>query len=134
VQLNGVVAEFMGERVPAGISERYGVVGLRFVFEDGRKVSFKPSGTLYFSDWRFDIASPDSRHILLLQDRYGPYHVVRVDRLSAYLADGKPDAEFGYANPEGSAWVHQSGRWTAADRVVYRAGLTSLADFEFVLP
>jgi hypothetical protein len=134
VRLSGVVAEFMGERVPAGVSEQFGVVGLRFVFEEGRKMSFKPLGTLYFSDWRFDIASPDGEHILLLQDRYGPYHVVRVDRLIEYLGGGEPDFEFGYKNPEGSAWVHEGGRWTGPRRVAYRAGLTELSDFEFELP
>jgi hypothetical protein len=134
LQLKGVVAEFMGERVSGGVSEQFGVVGLRFVFEEGPKISFKPSGMLYFSDWRFDIASPDGEHVLLLQDRYGPYHVVRVERLSEYLGGGEPDFEFGYKNPEGSAWIHEGGRWIGPGRLVYRAGLTTLSDFEFELP
>lgn len=133
VQLGGVVAEFLGEKVPGGVSERYGVVALRFVFEDGSKQSFKPQGQLYFSDWRFDIASPDGANVLLLQDHYGPYHVVRVDRLAEYLKGGEPDWEFGYKNPEGSAWVHEAGRWESTTRVAYRAGLTTMNDFEFEL-
>jgi hypothetical protein len=133
VQLDGMVAEFLGEKVPGGVSERYGVVGLRFVFEDGSKQSFKPQGQLYFSDWRFDIASPDGANVLLLQDHYGPYHVVRVDRMGEYLKGGEPDWEFGYKNPEGSAWVHESGRWESPTTVAYRAGLTTMSEFEFEL-
>jgi len=133
VQLDGVVAEFLGEKVPGGVSERYGVSGLRFVFEDGSKKSFNPRGQLYFSDWRFDVASPDGANVLLLQDHYGPYHVVSVSRLGEYLNGAEPDWEFGYKNPEGSAWVHEFGRWTSATTVAYRAGLTTLNDFEFEL-
>jgi hypothetical protein len=123
----------MGIAVPSGMTERFGVTGLRFVFDDGREMPFVPQGTLYFSDWRFDIASPDGTHVLLLQDRYGPYHVVRVDGLAAYLDGGKPDWSFGYQDPEGSAWIHEGARWESAGGVHYRAGLTTLADFSFEL-
>ena len=32
-------------------------------------------GTVYFSDWEFDVISPDGRHVLLMQSHYGPYHI-----------------------------------------------------------
>ena len=34
---------------------------------------------------------------------------------------------------EGSAWVHEGARWVDPQTVVYRAGLTTLNDFEYVL-
>ena len=133
VLLNGVVAQFMGRRVPEGVSGRYGVEGIRFQFDDGRSLPFIPLGTLYFSDWRFDIDSPDGLHLLLLQDRYGPYHVVRVDQLADYLDGGKPAWEFGHKDPNGSAWIHEGGRWQSNTEILYRAGLTTLFEDSFSL-
>lgn len=46
-------------------------------------VSFKPRGELFDSDRSFDIFSADCRFVALLQDHYGPYHVVPTARLTA---------------------------------------------------
>ena len=133
IRVEGIQIRFWGNQVPDGIRASFGVTRMDVVFEGDRVVPFRPTGSLYFSDWRFDILSPDDTHVLLLQDRYGPYHVVRVDSLSEYLQGAEPAFSFGYANPEGSAWIHEAGRWIDSTTVAYRAGLTTQQDFEFRL-
>ena len=133
VELEGIRIRFWGSRVPDGVRESFGVTGMDVVFGEDKAVRYQPKGSLYFSDWRFDIVSPDETYVLLLQDRYGPYHVVRVDELANYLNGAAPLFEFGYTNPEGSAWVHEGARWADPQTVVYRAGLTTLNEFEYVL-
>jgi len=133
VQMEGVRAQFWGVTVPQDVSKRFGVRGLRFVFEDGNSINFTPRGQLFFTDWRFDILSPDGQHLLLLQDRYGPYHVVRTDGLAAYLGGGDPGWSFGYENPEGSAWVHEAAQWSSATEILYSAGLSDMFPFRFAL-
>jgi hypothetical protein len=85
-----------------------------------------PSGDVYFSDWSFDIASPDGRWLLLPQDRYGPYHIVGVGRLSAYLAGGEPDHTLQQLPEDLShgALIHEGGSWVSDSEVEYRAGLS----------
>lgn len=133
IALDGVLLRFWGSRVPMGVRESFGVTALDFVFGSNEPQRFVPSGALHFSDWRFDIVSPDEAHLLLLQDRYGPYHVVRVDQLQGYLNGAEPAYQFGYQNPEGSAWIHEGARWVGSTTVNYRAGLTTTMDFEFEL-
>lgn len=133
IPVNGLRIRFWGNEVPDGVRASFGVTRMDVVFGDGQAVPFQPTGSLYFSDWRFDILSPDQAHVLLLQDRYGPYHVVRVEALAEYLQGAEPAHSFGYANPEGSAWIHEAGRWIDSKTVAYRAGLTTQQDFEFWL-
>ncbi|MEW5734713.1 MAG: hypothetical protein AB1921_07655 [Thermodesulfobacteriota bacterium] len=66
---------------------------LLFEFPDGQRIPFKPSGTLYFDDWTFNIFSPDYRYVVLMQDRYGPYHVVPIKELRDYLTGKKSPFE-----------------------------------------
>jgi len=131
--LEGVRAQFWGLHVPESVSKRYGVRKLLFVFDDGRSIDFSPRGQLFFTDWQFDVLSPDAQHVLLLQDRYGPYHVVRTDGLVAYLEGGEPAWSFGYRDSEGSAWVHEAAQWSSDREILYSAGLTDMFPFRFVL-
>ena len=133
VEIGGVTAKFYGEQVPPGISPRYGIRELRFDLGDGVEVAFNPTGELHHSDWQFEIGSPDGAHVLLLQDRYGPYHIVAVASLADYLAGGEPTFEFGQAQPEGNAWVHEQGQWVSESEVSYQAGLTTTEEFRFTL-
>ena len=133
LQMEGVLAQFWGVAVPTDVSKRFGVRALRFAFEDGSSIDFTPRGQLFFTDWRFDILSPDGQHLLLLQDRYGPYHVVRTDGLRAYLDGGDPDWSFGYENPDGSAWIHEAAQWSSDTEILYSAGLSDMFPFRFAL-
>lgn len=133
IAVAGVRIRFWGNAVPDGVRSSFGVTRMDVVLEGGEVLPFEPKGSLYFSDWRFDVLSPDETHVLLLQDRYGPYHVVRVEALGEYLRGGEPAYSFGYANPEGSAWIHEGARWVDSETVTYRAGLTTQQDFEFRL-
>jgi hypothetical protein len=88
VTAHGITAHFGGEKTPVAVDAplEYGVEALWFTFEgDWRSYVFKPKGKLFFTDWNFDLFSPDGAHVLLLQDHYGPYHVVATDRLKDYL-------------------------------------------------
>ena len=84
----------------------YGVKGLTFVFADGKSHAFTPSGELEFSDWSFDVFSPDCSRVSLLQDRSGPFTVLAVKDLATFTnalpikADGA------------TASVHGQWRWT----------------------
>lgn len=124
-----VSAHFMGTR-PAVDGEsppplEYGVESLAFTFAgDPRRYPFRPTGQLHFSDWRFDIFSPGGNHVLLLQDRFGPYHVVATQRLRDYLL-GKagPDQEVAYRpSPQGFVPVHEQARWLSATEFEFVAG------------
>jgi len=135
VEAGGVTAVFQGEPVPPGIEPTLGIRRLVFRFADGSEFPFAPRGTLYFSDWFTDIFSPDGRFVLLPQDHYGPFHVVEVTALDAYLGGGPPFAVVGQ-NPgvDAGAWVHADARWVGDTTVVYEAGLEDLRSFTFELP
>ncbi|MEZ4449329.1 MAG: hypothetical protein R3B09_07615 [Nannocystaceae bacterium] len=123
-----VTAEWWGEppeplepwRSPSYPPE-YGVNALYFRFAgDPRRYRFTPAGTLYFSDWHPQIFSPRGDFVVLLQDRFGPYHVVARHRLRGYL-EGElvPDAVIAWERGgEGSfVPVHGEIRWPDADTV-----------------
>ena len=130
LSLEGVSAVFLGERVPTGIEARMGIRGIRFEFDSGEVVPFVPRGEVYFSDWSFEIASPDGQWLLLPQDRYGPYHVIGVSRLAEYLAGGDPDHTLQQVpdDPSYGAWIHEGGTWVSDSEVEYRAGLSDRVD------
>jgi hypothetical protein len=70
------------------------------------------------ADWSFDIFSPDCHHVLLLQSRQGPYHVIAIARLARYAAGARPDfilspkqdprTETGHGNLSDGVWVSNS--------------------------
>jgi hypothetical protein len=75
--------------------------------------------------WSFDIFSPDCKHVLLLQSRLGPYHVVRTDRLAEYAAGGKPDYVLaGEPDPKGVTGTgnFHDGVWVSNSEVTYQWG------------
>ena len=49
------------------------------------RVQFEPDGKLYFSDWYFNLWSPNGKWVILQQDHYGPYHIVKSKKLFKYL-------------------------------------------------
>lgn len=122
-----VEAHFDGEAPPADLKVPlvFGTTRLFFTFKDSKTaLVFEPKGELYFSDWTFDIFSPDGKWVLLLQDRFGPYHVVATARLADYL-QGKapPDKVVTVPRPEGQqALVHSKGRWVSPTEIEYQVG------------
>jgi hypothetical protein len=122
-EAGGVTAHWRGHTPEDGEPAAYATEAIVFSFaSDGKERLFDPAGTLVGSDIRFDVFSPDCKHVLLLQDRFGPYHLVATARLADYL-DGKgpPDKAFdsGY---ETSALVHHSAAWLSNDELEFRAG------------
>lgn len=120
ISVGDVLARFSGERGP---SVKWGINKLSFYFKDdfGPYV-FKPEGELSPGDWSLDIFSPDGKRVLLLQDRFGPYHVVHVDRLQDYLkGKAKPDSVIGATPKGGTASVKSNARWVDDKTVVFTA-------------
>ncbi len=71
------------------------------------------------------IFSPDCKHVLLPKSRYGPYHIVRSDRLRAYLRGAKPDHVLdGVKDPRGitGTGTFDGGSWISDDEVAYSWG------------
>lgn len=123
---------FYGEVVPSGISPRYGVERMAVGTPQG-EVAYSPQGELFHSDWNFEIVSPDGSMVLLLQDHYGPYHIVSLENFQAYLSNGDPDHEFGQLQPDSNAWVHEQAQWISDSEISYVAGLTSVSEYRFTL-
>lgn len=76
-----------------------------------------------------DLFSPDCRHLLLLTSREGPYHIIRTERMAAYLDGAKPDYVLrGERTPlpdgEGmvGAGVFRGGGWLSNGTVEYTWG------------
>ena len=84
---------------------------------------FQPAGTLYPSDWTFDLLSPDRNHLLLLQDHYGPYHIISFAHLAQYLErHNEPDYLVDWQFPESTTdAVLSQGRWLADDMIAFSA-------------
>jgi hypothetical protein len=115
----------------------YGFETLAFRFDTGphagSTLEFVPAGALYFSDWRLDIFSPDCRRVLLLQDRFGPYHVVALDRLHDYLLGrAEPEAVLTGCTGCTSAAVHAEGQWVDADTLAWETGACGTTEFHRV--
>lgn len=116
-----VTAHFGGER-PSDAPLRFGVQALWFSFRgDDAVYPFKPDGGVSFWGWNLDIFSPDGKRVLLLQNRYGPYHVVRTSRLKDYLRGrAKADEIVGQIpKPGETAAIHEEARWLSATRLRY---------------
>jgi hypothetical protein len=135
VQAKGVTAVFRGEPVPEGIDPSFGIRALSFRLDDGSELSFEPRGTLHHSDWFTGIFSQDGRWVLLPQDHYGPFHVVKLEELGEYLVGAEPFAVVGQdPGPGRGAWVHAEARWLNKRTVYYKAGLEELMAFTWELP
>lgn len=117
-----VAAHFMGVADPLA-PPTHGVRELWFGFEGtAERIPFRPQGTLHFSDWYFDeLYSPEGTYVLLPQDRFGPYHVVRTDGLEAYLTGVRgPDHIVGQPTDAAVRGVHSDARWLSETQVSYR--------------
>ncbi len=117
---DGITAHFGGEKLPPEFPPRFGVSVLWFTFEgDNAVYRFNPEGAVNFWEWRLDIFAPDGGHVLLSQDRYGPYHIVATARLKAYLnGRAKPDHVVAKPRQPGApAGVHSDAHWISPTQV-----------------
>ncbi len=133
VYSGAVAAYFYGEELEL-VPRSYGVrlLAFRFTGDDGEYV-FSPAGELFATDWGFEIFSPDGSRLALLQDRFGPYHVVETDHLKAYLSGARePDHVVGKvsATVEDPAAVHSDARWISDTMLAY--SLTCCGEMETV--
>lgn len=115
----------------------YGFHSLAFRFDAGphagTTIDFDPKGELYFSDWQLDVFSPDCRRVLLLQDRFGPYHVVALDQLPDYLLGrAEPEAVLTGCSGCSSAAVHENSRWIDADTLEYETAACGTSEVQRV--
>jgi hypothetical protein len=136
----GVTAHFAGANPGDDVPLQYGVRALWFSFEgDPQYYGFENSsadGQISFTDWSFDIFSPDGAYVLLLQD-HGPYHVVATDHLKEYLTTGrKPD--YVIAVPigrTGPAYVYRHGHWISLREVEFTVSCCGTSETHtFTLP
>ena len=98
--------------LPQPAPRAYGVESLSFKFADGTSKGFAPEGQVFFSDWRFDIFSPDCSAVALQVDHYGPYHLVKTAELRGYL-EGRVKPVAAQALNEKDSMVHSDGRWSS---------------------
>lgn len=111
VRCGAVTAVWSGsaDDVPAEGPKSYGVTGLSFRLSDGTSVPFTPKGELSFSDWSFDLFSPDCATVALLEDRFGPYRLVATSALKTMAGATVEAPKTGE-----TASVHGQWRWTSA--------------------
>ncbi len=121
VRCGAVTAEWLGAAPSGDAPKSFGVTGLRFRLADGTTRPFAPKGTLEFSDWSFDVFSPDCAWVALLTDRHGPYHAVKVDALSSYLGGAAPSASLVFLDDSGPARVHSGARWASPRELEFQA-------------
>ena len=142
VSAHGVTAHFGGQEPSNNLPLRLGVEALWFTFEnDPENYGFPSSGQdgeLYFSDWTLDIFSPDGAYVLLLQDHYGPYHVVATDKLREYLT-GPAKADYVVTNqsrkPDEPAQVHHDGHWISSREIQFKVSCCgSTETLSYTLP
>lgn len=107
-----VTGLWLGTDPGPGVSPAFGTERLVFLFKNPKeRLEFHPKGQLFFSDWSFHFFSPDGKYIALPQDHYGPYHLVPVSALRAYLHGKKARVKVvkGTSGKEGA--VHSGLRW-----------------------
>lgn len=94
----------------------------RLAFElPGEPVALKfPHGEMYPPYWSFGVFAPDCGNVVLLHSYTGPYHVVAVRGLAAYLRGGPPDHVL--AGRPGESGAVSDAVWLDASHVRYQWG------------
>lgn len=119
VRCGDVTAEWLGTAPDAPAPKAFGVESLRFRFKDGAVRPFKPSGALEFSDWSFEVFSPDCAYAVLLVERFGPYAAVKTPALAAFLEGGGGAVELKHG--DAAARVHSALRFVSPTEVEFQA-------------
>jgi hypothetical protein len=123
VACGGVTAVWSGNAenlkdLPQPAPKSFAVESLAFKFADGTSKGFTPTGQLFFSDWRFDVFAPDCSAVALLTDHYGPYEVVKLTDLRAYLEHRAEPLKV-QAPSTGTGLVHSDLAWRDAQRIEF---------------
>lgn len=129
-------AHFVGRAPAADKGEpppplEFGVTSLWFSFAgDARRHPFVPTGALYFTDWSFELFSPDGRYVALLESHYGPIDVVATARLRAFLDGDKVPFErvTAPAAPGSTAPVIEHVRWVGPRELEFHASCCGGSD------
>lgn len=111
--------EMLAQQAP-NAPRSFGAESLAFRFVDGSTKGFAPTGQLFFSDWTFDVFSPDCALVALQVDHYGPIHVVKVDELRGYL-EGHVKPVAVQALSEKDSLVHGQLRWVTPSQFEFVA-------------
>lgn len=86
----------------------------------------------------FGVFSPDCQRVLLLQSRMGPFHVLRLTRLAAYVDGAPPDYVLaGEPSEDGvsGTGVFRHGAWLSSREIAYTWGCCEPAiTTRFMLP
>ncbi len=122
-----VKATWRGEHDPTESGDRWQSLAIEV---DGRAKPWTQDLLELSPDARTtDLFSPDCRRVLLLTSREGPYHVIRTERMAAYLDGAKPDYVLDGERtplPDGEgfvgAGVFQGGGWLSNTTVAYTWG------------
>ncbi len=112
-----VVALWRGPTPDGTMPLTYSVESLAFAFPDGVEKAAKPTGTIEPPHRSLELFSTDCSWVALPQDSAGPYHLVPVAQLAAYL-DGT-HAPAVVEGPKGS--ILTDGRWTGPGRFEFFA-------------
>jgi hypothetical protein len=117
VKCPGVTAVFAGkvEEVPSSSPKSYATTGLSFRFDDGKELLFKPNSELNFSDWSFDVFSTDCSMVSILTDHYGPYLLMPIGQLRAYLEGRAIPIVVQAKSSAQNAMVHSQGIFTSTN-------------------
>jgi len=123
-EMCGVVqVDWVGEPTPPPSSPRYGTTHLKMTWPDGSERTWRPSGTLHFSDWDFEACAPSGAWIVLPRDRFCPLDVVAVPELVAWLdGQAKPTAILHDGYNGVAALVCGDIRWIGPDTLRWEAG------------
>ena len=75
---------------------------------------------LAFPAWNLDVFSPDGAYVLLLQDEYGPYHIIATSRLKQYLnGTAKPDYVVPDTAPGSEPHTYSNGHWLSTHSIEF---------------
>lgn len=98
------------------------VTAIWFTFAgDQQAYPFRPQGDFALGGRDFEVFSPRGDYVVLLQDRFGPYHIVGRDHLKAYLGNNAK-ADFvvsGQTLSPSNAGVHENVHWTSDTTVEF---------------
>lgn len=112
-----VTALWRGQTPDGSMPLVYSVESLAFRFSDGSERTFTPTGTVAPPHRSLELFSPDCSWVALANDSGGPYHLVPVADLAAYL-DGKKAPAVVTA---GKGAVLTEGKWTGPARFEFFA-------------
>jgi hypothetical protein len=87
----------------------------------GGNYEVRPKGRLFHCCYHFDVFSPDWKYVVLLQDHYGPFHVVSAGALKRYLQGNAGPYRVTPGKAPKPAHVTHFKRWVSKETFEYVA-------------